>query len=160
MSARAGRAPRLIPAATAWDPLRELAGLKDRLNRLFESAMRRGGTPDAGDLAGWSPAIDLREDRAAYVLTAEIPGVAREDVRIRLEGRTLVVEGERRAGRQARGADHLRVERSYGPFARSLELPTGVAARGLKARLRQGVLEVRLPKTARERTSRVEVRVD
>jgi HSP20 family protein len=160
MSARAGRAPRPVAAAASWDPLRELAGLKDRLNRLFESAMRRGGTPGAGDLAGWSPTVDLREDRAGFVLTAEIPGVAREDIRIRLDGRTLIVEGERRAGRQARGADHLRVERSYGPFTRSLQLPTGVAARGLKARLRQGVLEVRLPKTARERNSRVEVRVD
>jgi HSP20 family protein len=160
VSARAGRAPRPIAAATSWDPLRELAGLKDRLNRLFESAMRRGGTPGAGDLAGWSPAVDLREDSSSFILTAEIPGVAREDVRIRLEGRTLIVEGERRAGRQAKGADHLRVERSYGPFTRSLQLPAGVAARGLKAKLRQGVLEVRLPKTTRERGSRVEVRVD
>ena len=159
MSGRPGRAPRPV-AAASWDPLRELAGLKDRLNRLFESAMRRGGTPGAGDLAGWSPAVDLREDANGFVLTAELPGVAREDVRIRLEGRTVVVEGERRAGRQSRGAEILRVERSYGPFARTLELPAGVAARGLTARLRQGVLEVRLPKTAQERSTRVEVRVD
>jgi HSP20 family protein len=122
--------------------------------------MRRGGTPGAGDLAGWSPVVDLCEEDGAFVLTAEIPGVARENVRIRLEGRTLVVEGERRAGRQSRGADHLRVERSYGPFVLTLERPGGVTSRGLSARLRQGVLEVRLPKTARERTSRVEVRID
>jgi HSP20 family protein len=159
MSTR-GRGLRADSPAASWDPLRELAGLKDRLNRLFESAMRRGGTPDAGDIAGWSPAVDLREDRDAYVLTAEIPGVAREDLIIRLEGRTLALEGERRAGRQARGADHLRVERSYGAFSRTFRLPSGVDARGLKARLRQGILELRLPKAARERDAAVKVRID
>ena len=161
MSARSGRGPRAEAApAAAWDPLRELTGLKDRLNRLFESALRRGGMPGSEDLSGWSPAIDLREEDGGFVLTAEIPGVPRADVGLRVEGRTVTVEGERRAGGPARGAELLRMERSYGPFSRTFTLPVGVDPAKSKATLRQGILEVRLPKAAKARSAPVTVRVD
>ena len=160
MSARSSRGARVEVAPAVWDPLRELTGLKDRLNRLFESAMRRGGAPGAGDLSGWSPAIDLREEAGSFVLTAEIPGVSRQDVALRVEGRAVTVEGERRTGGPARGADILRMERSYGRFSRNFTLPSGVDPAGTKATLRQGVLEVRLPKAAKARAAAVKVRVD
>jgi HSP20 family protein len=160
MSARAGKGSRAEVAPAVWDPLRELTGLKDRLNRLFESAMRRGGTPGSGDLSGWSPAIDLREEEGGFVLTAEIPGVPRQDVALRVEGRTVTVEGERRTGGPSRGADLLRMERSYGPFSRTFTLPVGVDPAKSRATLKQGILEVRLPKAARARTTPVTVRVD
>jgi HSP20 family protein len=146
-------------APTVWDPLRELTGLKDRLNRLFETAMRRGGAPGSGDLSGWSPAIDLREEEDGFVLSAEIPGVSRQDVALVVEGRTVTVEGERRAGGPVRGAELLRVERSYGTFSRTFTLPVGVDPAKSKATLKQGVLEVRLPKAARAKSAPVKVRV-
>lgn len=159
MSGRASRGTRSEGPATAWDPLRELAGLKERLNRLFESALRRGGTAEAGEFSGWAPAVDLREDRDAFVMTAELPGVPRSGIQLRLEGRTLTLEGERPMARESRQAEHLRVERSYGPFSRAFQLPAGVDEKGVVARVDRGVLEVRLPKTARGRTTRVRIRV-
>jgi HSP20 family protein len=159
MSARNARPPRGEAPSASWDPLRELTGLKDRLNRLFETALRRGGTEDAGDFAGWSPAVDLREDRDAFVLVAEIPGVARQDVSLRIDGRTVTLAGERPVAREARGADHLRVERSYGAFSRTFHLSAGVDETKVGARLRQGILEVRLPKSTRERSSPVRVKI-
>lgn len=159
MSARSGRGPRAEVAPAVWDPLRELTGLKDRLNRLFESAMRRGGAPGSGDLSGWAPAIDLHEEEDGFVLTAEIPGVPRQDVALVVEGRTVTVEGERRTGGPARGAELLRMERSYGTFSRTFTLPVGVDASRSRATLKQGVLEVRLPKAARTRSAPVKVRV-
>ena len=159
MSGRVTRGPRGEGPSAAWDPMRELAGLKDRLNRLFESALRRGGAPDAGDFAGWSPAVDLREERDAFVLSAELPGVPRNSIHIRLEGRALILEGERPLGRESRAAEHLRVERSYGPFARTFQLQAGVDENAVQAHFEQGVLEIRLPKTARERTAPVRIRV-
>ncbi|HYV86752.1 MAG TPA: Hsp20/alpha crystallin family protein [Patescibacteria group bacterium] len=159
MSARSSRGARGEEASAAWDPLRELTGLKERLNRLFETALRRGGTPGASELAGWVPAVDLREERDAFVIAAEIPGVARGDLNLRVEGRTVTIAGDRPQAREARGADHLRVERSYGAFSRTFHLPAGVDETAVRATLRQGILEVRLPKATRERTAPVRIRV-
>ncbi len=159
MSARSPRGARGDVTSAPWDPLRELSGLKERLNRLVETALRRGGTPEGAELAGWVPAVDLREERDAFVITAEIPGVARDDISLRVEGRAVTLAGDRRQAREARGADHLRVERSYGAFSRTFHLTAGVDETAVKANLRQGVLEVRLPKATRERTSPVRIRV-
>ena len=159
MSGRTSRGTRSEGTASAWDPLRELTGLKERLNRLFESALRRGGAVEAGEFSGWTPAVDLREDRDAFVLTAELPGVPRGGIQLRLDGRTLTLEGERPVARESRQAEHLRVERSYGPFSRTFQLPGGVDEKGVAARVSRGVLEVRLPKTTRGRGSPVRIRI-
>jgi HSP20 family protein len=159
MSARSSRGPRSESAAAAWDPLRELTGLKERLNRLFESALRRGGDAEAGEFAGWVPAVDVREERDAFVVTAEIPGVPKAGLQIRLEGRSLVISGERPVARESKDAEHLRVERFYGPFSRSVPLPAGVDEKGIEASVSRGILEVKLPKAASDRTSPVKIRV-
>ena len=164
MIRRGGRGPRPSRAAAAppaaWDPLRELAGLKDRLNRVFESTLRHGGVADdEAGLAGWAPVSDLREESGAYVLTAEIPGVPRSSLKLRIEPGRVVVEGERPPAPEMRRGEPLRVERSYGRFSRSFRLPGGVDERGVEARLDQGVLEVRLPKSERGRGAAVPIRI-
>lgn len=159
MSGRSSRGGRVEGAAAAWDPLRELTGLKERLNRVFESALRRGGAAEAGDFSGWAPAVELREDRDAFLLTAELPGVPKGGIQIRLEGRTLTLEGERPVARESRQAEHLRVERSYGPFSRTFQLPATVDEKRIAARVSRGVLEVRLPKTAHGRSGPVRIKV-
>lgn len=164
MIRRGGRGSRPSRAAAApaaaWDPLRELAGLKDRLNRVFESTLRHGGVADdEAGLAGWAPVSDLREESGAYVLTAEIPGVPRSSLKLRVEPGRVVVEGERPPAPEMRRGEPLRVERSYGRFSRSFRLPGGVDERGIEARLDQGVLEVRLPKSERGRAAAVPIRI-
>lgn len=159
MSTRGGRGPKAVAPTAAWDPIRELAGLKDRLNRLFETALRRGGEAGAEGFGGWSPVADLREERDLFVLTAELPGVGREDLKLRVEGRSVTLEGARPSGREPKGAVHLHVERFYGPFVRTFHLPAAVDETGVRARLASGVLEVRLPKATRERSAAVRIRI-
>ena len=163
MIRRGGRGSRPSRAAAAppaaWDPLRELAGLKDRLNRLFESTLRQGGSLDEAGLAGWAPACELREETGAYVLTAEVPGVPRPSLKVRVESGRVIVEGDRPQAPEMRRGQPLRVERSYGRFARSLPLPGAIDERSIEARLELGVLEVRLPKSARGRAAAVPIRV-
>jgi HSP20 family protein len=159
MSGRTSRGAKGEGPGVSWDPLRELTGLKERLNHVFESALRRGGASEPGEFSGWAPVVDLREERDAFVLTAELPGVPKGVIRIRLEGHTLILEGERPMARESRHAEHLRVERTYGPFSRSFQLPAGVDEKGVAARVSRGVLEVRLPKTARGRSGPVRIRV-
>lgn len=156
MSPRTARPPRGGVEAARWDPLRDLISLKERLNRLLESVQRRGDFSSDG-LAGWMPAVDVREDRAEFVLTAEVPGVRREDLQIRVEGAIVTVQGRRALEKEARSA--LRIERPYGAFSRTFYLPAPVDGSLADARIRHGVLEVFLPKSAGSRARPIKVQV-
>lgn len=158
MSARPPRGPRPQAAPGTWDPLRDLMSLKDRMNRLFENVMHKGDF-SREEPTGWSPDMDLREDREGYLVTAELPGVHREDIQVRVEHGSVTVRGERPVDDEARAAAHQRVERSYGPFQRSLPLPSSVDAGKATARFHLGVLEVFLPKAAGARAHPIKVRV-
>ena len=80
-----GRTIRGAAGTGSWDPLNELMVLKDRMNRLFENVLWRGGELGEREIAGWSPAVDVREDREGFVVTAEIPCFPRETLAIRVE---------------------------------------------------------------------------
>ena len=144
MSARSGRPPRGRIESQAWDPLRELLALKVRLNRLLESVQGRGGLSTA-EVSGWTPPVDVREDREGFVLTAEVPGVRREDLEIRVEGAVVTLKGRRSREREARSA--LRIERPCGTFCRTFSLPAPVAGDRVDARFHLGVLKVFLPRS-------------
>ena len=151
------RAQRSAGKTGSWDPLHELMALKDRMNRLFENVVSRGGDFAESDLAGWTPAVDLREGGDGFYLTAEIPGVPRDSLSIRVEGQTLILEGERPLDPEARGAEHLRVERYYGPFSRSINLPAAIDKAKISARFQLGVLEVFLPKSEQGKSGSIRV---
>ena len=156
MTGRPPRAPRGEGAALPWDPIRDLMALKSRLNRLLESVLRRGDFSLEG-LSGWVPPVNLREDREAFVLTAEVPGVRREALAIRVEGGIVTLEGQRPLAREARTA--LRIERAYGTFTRTFHLPAPVDEGRVTARLHLGVLELFLPKSTGARSRPIKVQV-
>ena len=93
----------------------------------------------------------------AYVVTAELPGLSREDVEIEIKDGVLTVSGERRADHEEKSEGYFRVERSFGRFSRSLTLPKGVEADGVAAEFEGGVLEVRIPKPEQRKPHRVEI---
>jgi|SRR5947208_873419 len=156
MRARAARPPRGVDADSHWDPLRDLMGLRERLNRLLESVLRRGDFSTEG-LPGWCPPVDLREDRESFVLTSEVPGVRPGDLTIRVEGGIVTLEGRRPLEKEARSA--LRIERPYGFFSRVLHLPAPVDERKVSARLRLGVLEVVLRRSSDSPPRSIKVQV-
>jgi len=131
-------------------------GLKERLNRLLESILRRGDFSTEG-LPGWCPPVDLREDRESFVLTSEVPGVRADDLTVRVEGGVVTLEGRRALEREARSA--LRIERPYGLFSRVLHLPAPVDESKVRARLHLGVLEVVLPRSSDSRPHSIRVQV-
>lgn len=157
MRSRTLRPPRGGTTASRWDPMRDLLSLKERLNRLLESVQRKGEFSSEG-LAGWTPPVDVRENREGFVLTAEVPGVPREDLLIKVEGAIVTLQGRRTPEKEARSA--LRIERPYGSFSRTFYLPAPVDESHVEARLRLGVLEVCLRKSAgvRARSLKVQVR--
>jgi HSP20 family protein len=126
-------------------PKSELSRLQERLNKLLEQALLGGGGEvPAGGPTGWQPLFDLIETADAFVLYAELPGVRRSDIQLDCDGRSLELSGQRRPLGGERG--YLRLEGSYGPFKRRLELPEPVDSERIAARFRRGILEVAMPK--------------
>ncbi len=141
-----------------WEPFRELGTLQNEVNRLFNSVF---DAPPAAGAAGparrWLPAMDLAETDDHFVLRADLPGMAQEDIAIELEDGTLTVSGERRAEHEERSEGAHRVERAFGRFSRSLTLPQGVDPEAVTAEFDRGVLEVRVPKPEQRKPRRIEI---
>lgn len=143
-------------ALVRWDPVRELDALQDDMNRLFDSFFgRREGA--ANGSRRWVPPMDLAETEEHLVLRADLPGMDREDIQIEVSENVLTVSGERRAQSEDKREGYHRVERSFGRFSRSIELPEGIAAEDVRAKFDRGVLEVEIPKPAEHKPTRVEV---
>lgn len=96
-----------------------------------------------GDIA---PAVDVFEEGNEVVVKAELPGMKREEVDVRLSGNMLTIAGEKKSAGTVERKDFLRIERSYGSFSRTLRLPEGIRTENAKAHFADGVLEVRVPR--------------
>lgn len=109
----------------------------------------------------WSPVVDVREDKDAIRVHAELPGMNPEDVDVSVENGVLTIAGEKKQELEHGGgeSDYHLVERRYGRFERSFQVPTSVDAGAVSARFENGVLTVRLPKTEAAKPRRVQVEV-
>lgn len=144
------------------DPLRDLARLQERMNRLFDETSARTLGPAGGvdDSHGWKPPVDLVEEPDRYLLLADIPGMTAADLRIRVEKGVLRVEGERTAPGSHMPDSRLRVERRHGPFSLAIYLPPSADPAAIKAAYKAGVLEIFLPKKVNGTGSRLEIRLE
>jgi HSP20 family protein len=133
-----------VVAFSKWDPLHDLIALHERLNRL--------GSADA---PGWSPAVDVYETADRFVVSAELPGLSRDDITIEVQHNTLTLRGVRPHTERPDARFH-RVERGHGAFARAFSLAAEVDAGGITAEFSDGVLTVIVPKLM-SRQRRVDV---
>jgi HSP20 family protein len=111
-----------------------------------------------GEARRWVPPLDLWEAASNYVLKADLPGVAEQDVSIEVQDGTLTISGERRAEERSDAAGWYRYERPFGSFSRTLTLPDGVDPEGIAAEFENGVLEVRIPKPEERKPRRVQIK--
>jgi len=132
-------------AFTRWDPLRDMLALQEQIGQLV-------GT----DAPGWTPPVDLYETSGAFVLTAELPGLSRDQIEIHAEESRVVLRGER-AGGQVPCEQYHRVERGHGRFSRTFLLPEPIDVDSVSADLKDGLLTVTIPKAAGRGTRRVDV---
>ena len=139
-----------------WEPLRELGSLQNEMNRLFNTVFDTP-QPSGSTLRRWMPAMDLVETDEHFVLRADLPGLAEEDIKIEFEDGTLTVSGERKAEHEAKSEGYYRVERAFGSFSRSLTLPQGIDPEAVTANFDRGVLEVRIPKPEERKPRRIEI---
>lgn len=123
--------------------LTPLFGIRHEIDRLL------GDVTGAGDAARWMPAVDIRETENSLAIDVELPGIAPKDVEVSVENGMLTVSGEKQVERtnDEKGRYHV-VERSYGSFFRSFQLPKGVDESQIHAAFHDGVLTVDVPKAA------------
>jgi len=136
------------------DPLKELLDLQERMNRLFDETLSRERLDETTLAPGWAPLADVYETPDAYVLEVELPGLAREEVTIEVRGAQLAVRGERDPV-GARSAAFHRLERRYGPFARSFRFADPIDAERVTAELEEGLLRIEAPKATSATGKRV-----
>lgn len=150
-------------ALMRWDPFRELEDMNDRLNRVFgRSGLARGAegsNKDALVAFDWAPSVDIAETAEEFQIKAELPDVKKEDVKINIEDGVLRISGERRQEKEEQGKKWHRVERTYGSFLRTFTLPANVDDSKVQAEYKDGMLTLRLPKSAQAKPKSVEVKI-
>jgi len=143
-------------ALIRWDPLRELDSLQGDMNRLFDRFFE--GRPANGiGRARWIPAMDVVEKEDHLELRADLPGMREDDVNIEVKDSVLTISGERRSDHEEKGEGYHRVERAFGHFSRSVNLPDGIDPGEVTADFNDGVLQVRIPKPKESTPTRVQI---
>jgi HSP20 family protein len=132
--------------------------LQREIDRLFDDFTR--GFPTIADTgpAKLMPSIDVAETDKEIEITAELPGLEEKDVEINLSDNLLTIRGEKKTEKEQKDKNYRVVERSYGSFERTLELPEGVNADAIKANISKGVLKVTAPKPAPAQSKKIEVK--
>ncbi|MEO0137183.1 MAG: Hsp20/alpha crystallin family protein [candidate division WOR-3 bacterium] len=139
-----------------WEPFQDLVRLEDEFDRWYDSLVRRFFNPE---MRTWMPAIDIAENDGNIEVRAEIPGVNKEDLKVTVEGDVLSISGERKKESETKDKKYHRIERYYGKFCRTINLPYAVEAEKVKATYKDGVLTITLPKPETAKTKEIEVEV-
>jgi HSP20 family protein len=106
------------------------------------------------------PSVDIFEDKGEIVVKAELPGIRKEDIDVTLTEDTITISGEKKMEEEVKKKDYYRCESSYGSFSRSFSLPSEVQSNKAKTRMKDGVLEIRIPKTEAAKKREVKVKIE
>jgi HSP20 family protein len=127
----------------------------EEFERRFENFFRRPFSLMEAPWTRWpglagevSPAMDIYEEGGDIVVKAEIPGMKKEEIHVDINEKTVTVSGEKRKEEKVERKDYVHLERTYGSFARTFALPAEVQTEKAQATFKDGILEVRMPKTA------------
>jgi HSP20 family protein len=144
-------------AIIRWDPFSDLVTLREKMNRLFEETFT--GRGEKKDLVSgtWSPSVDIYETENALVLSAEVPGMKEDEIEIKIEDNTLILQGERKFEKETKEENYHRIERSYGSFYRSFTLPNSIDQDKIQAVHENGVLKITMPKKPELKPKKVKV---
>jgi HSP20 family protein len=154
-------------AVTPWRPFMGLTGWERDTDRMLENFFGRRTRPwwperwfREDELEVRPPIVDVFEEKDDIVVKAELPGMEKDDIEVSLTDHILTLKGEKRKEEEVKKENYYRAERSYGSFLRTLELPTDVRADKVKASFKNGILEVRMPKTEEAKTKEIKVKVE
>lgn len=146
---------------TYWNPLRDIQDLQNRvLNVLNTGTSRTASNKTDAPAADWVPVVDIIEDDKEFLIKAELPEVQKENVRVTVDKGRLILSGERKFEKEESGKTYHRVERSYGNFLRSFNLPENADTDKVEAEFKDGVLRVHVPKQEKPKPREIEVKAE
>jgi len=148
----------LIPIGRNRSVASPFMSLQREIDRLFEDFSRGFPTIAGNGATALMPSMDVTETDKEIEITAELPGLEEKDVQINVADNILTIRGEKKAEKEQKDKNYRLVERSYGSFERTLELPEGVNADAIKANISKGLLKVTVPKPAPTQAKKIEVK--
>lgn len=143
-------------ALDLWRPrsmMRPFRDMEDMVNRLFADWPRL-----REEHGGWNPSVDMIDRQDEVVLRADLPGMEQKDIDVTVQDNMITIRGERKEEREEKDKDYYCCERTFGTFTRTMALPPSVDPEGVKATFKNGILEVRLPKTREAKGRKVEIK--
>lgn len=149
----------MIRGLRVLDPWKDFGSLQERINRIFDDTIRTLYPTDCEELekGTWAPAVDIYETNDSFVVSADLPGLNKDEIQIDLKDNTLTLKGEKKFEEKVSKDNYIRVERSYGSFVRSFTLPQNVDPEKIKAKYKEGVLEVTIPKKEETKPKQIKV---
>jgi len=133
----------LLPTRSGWDHF---------LTEFFGDGWERNSN-------SWSPSVDISEDENAYTITADLPGLSKKDINMNVKENVLTVSGNRNYEKKDKKDTYYRMERGYGKFSRSFQLPDNVTENKITANFKNGVLTVYVPKSEKLKSREIEIKV-
>lgn len=143
-----------------WEPFNGLDRIQSRINEVFDEAFGRSRGYPASASNAWYPPVDILENRDAYLIRAELPGMKKEDIHIELRNGAVTLSGERKFDQPAEGVAYHRAERVAGKFLRSFYLPQSIKQENMKATYRDGILEIHVPKAEEAKPKQIAINVN
>jgi HSP20 family protein len=156
-------------ALVKWEPrfgeLEPVRSLRQEVDRLFEDFFRGWPKPWTG---GWpvqeegtfAPVVDLKETEKEFLLTAEVPGMQRDDLDVNILAESITIRGERKQEKETKEQNYYYKESSHGSFQRVIPLPAPILAEKAKAKLKDGVLSLTLPKAEPSKSKAIKIKVE
>lgn len=112
-----------------------------------------------GSLYSLSPKTDIEETVDDYKLYIELPGVDKKDIKLNVENNTLIVKGEKKQEKESKDKNFISCERSYGAFQRVFDLPGGIKSDKIEAEFKDGVLNIKVPKSEEAKKKEIEIKI-
>jgi len=151
----------------SWRPLTELSRMEREMERTLGDFFGRPWLgfrwPERLRLleSGFrEPVIEVYEEKDDVVVKAELPGIKKEEIEVNITENFLTIKGEKKKEQEVKEKDHYYSERSYGTFERSVEIPRAVHADKARASFKDGILEIRLPKTEEAKRKEIKLRIE
>ena len=143
-----------------WDPFDDMGTLRRSMERLFDDVFTTGRPSREPARLEWEPAVEMVENDQDVVVRAELPNIDPKQVDITITDDAITLRGETKHEEEHKGQNYYRRELRYGSFTRTLPLATEVKSGEAKATYKDGVLEVRIPKSERTKPTSVKVQVE
>jgi HSP20 family protein len=154
-------------AVAPWRPFRGLPSWERDMDRMMEDFFGRRTRPwwperwfRTEEMEVKPPIVDIFEEKDDIVVKAELPGIEKDNIEVNLTDHTLTIKGEKKKEEEIKEENYYRAERSYGSFLRTLNLPKDVHVDKVKASFKNGILEVRMPKTEEAKAKEIKVKVE